>query len=212
MREGAGAPSSLFVAMFRRLLERASVPDHVHVLKVCLLERMARKTEALKDRRDVVDDHGSILCDDRLLLPYWPVVVTVVHMSERTRIEYRASPDLPLRVDIVDWVRRLYEVALRVQLCGVRDARAVRVMRMVQWLLLIWVRVDDRVMRVMFGPAGPPKEWWEDAVVLHDAWRTRRSVVSPATPTTHEVVIDAARWKSTTLMGLLATRFVMTCC
>lgn len=206
--------SSFFVCeMFRVLIEGASLKDHVYVLRTCLLERMELATARLQDRREVIDTHGRILFDDRLLGPYFPLVSTVVHMSERTRIDYDVRADLPLKVDIVGWVRKVYLIGVRLQLRGGRnDAQAVRVMRMVQWLLLVWVRMDPGVMRAAFGDGGPPRAWWALATMLHRAWRVEGRVMWTATPTTRAVVIEARRWKSTTLMGLLAQRYCLMCC
>jgi hypothetical protein len=197
--------------MFRRLVERASVEDHVYVLRVLILERVELATAALKDRRDVVDDHGYILCEDRVLGPFFPLVATIVHTFERTRIGVETSPDLPLQVDIVGPLRRLYEFGQGLPK-GVRDARAVRMMRMVQWLLLVWVRLDSEAKVAAFGKEGPSREWWHVVRMVHYAWRVRGRVEWTATPTTRGVIIEPRRWKSTTLMELLAHRYCLMCC
>lgn len=209
--------------MLRRIIEEGSVEMHAWVLETMVLNRMIvhvdRLKELCKPDADVADAHGRILYEDRLFEKYIPVVETVVHLSTRVALKLRVSNELPLIVDIVDWVRQLHDL---VPMLKWRSQQC-EFMWSVQWLLLSWAQhVDGEVAHVLLFPAPCPQidggpnlnicRWWKMAQQVQTCWLKQGRMLWTATVNTREVIIDPHRMRAQRLSRLLAHRYVLWCC
>ena len=192
--------------VWHRLMENGSYAEHQRALDV-VRKRMAAVVGDIGRRMDMgVDEEGKIVYEDRVLLPFEPIVHGIVYWAAEEQLPlFQDTARLPLVVDVV-------KVVELVQSCGEHRLWArPDFLAAVQWLALMWLVLDDELRR-HWMPEGWQEEWWQVARATVKAWRKGDATLDwPATPLTPPLELVPHRCGSKRLLGLLRSLYWLWC-